>query len=203
MALLIIKGLRYAPLVMAAELLSGATLPIAPISAVPVCLGSLVVTAGYTGAAAVLRHAGLQAGIRRSSDVVKLIIVTIISSGLVAGGFVASYAAEGVVPFSGFVEAGFHFWIGDAIGIVVVVPPLLLLYERITQWTPPDYDRPHFDSSSSPHRARALSRRSQACSRESVGITLSGFFTCCSCRSSGSRRVMVYPLRAGRFWRSR
>jgi hypothetical protein len=72
--------------------------------------------------------------------------VTIISSGLVAGGFVASYAAEGVVPFSGFVEAGFHFWIGDAIGIVVVVPPLLLLYERITQWTPPDYDRPHFDS---------------------------------------------------------
>jgi len=88
MALLIIKGLRYAPLVMAAELLSDATLPIAPISAVPVCLGSLVVTAGYTGAAAVLRHAGLQAGIRRSSDVVKLLIVTIISSGLVAGGFV-------------------------------------------------------------------------------------------------------------------
>src|SRR5258705_13777737 len=48
MALLIIKGLRYAPLVMAAELLSDATLPIAPISAVPVCLGSLVVTAAYT-----------------------------------------------------------------------------------------------------------------------------------------------------------
>jgi two-component system sensor kinase FixL len=141
MALLIIKGLRYAPLVMAAELLSGATLPIAPISAVPVCLGSLVVTAGYTGAAAVLRHAGLQAGIRRSSDVVKLLIVTIISSGLVGGGFVASYAAAGVVPFSGFVEAVFHFWIGDAIGIVVLVPPLLLLVERITQWTPPDYDR--------------------------------------------------------------
>src|ERR1700730_7475869 len=69
MALLIIKGLRYAPLVMAAELLSGAALPIAPISPVPVCLGSLLVTVGYTGAAAILRHAGLQAGIRRSSDV--------------------------------------------------------------------------------------------------------------------------------------
>jgi PAS domain S-box-containing protein len=136
-ALMIIKGLRYAPLVMAAELLSGATLPIAPISPVPVILGSLVVTAGYTGAAAMLRHAGLRAGIRRSSDVITLLIVTIISSGLVASGFVATYAAAGVVPWSGFAEAGFHFWIGDAIGIVVLLPPLLLLYERINQSAPP------------------------------------------------------------------
>jgi len=98
-----------------------------------------VVTAGYTGAAAVLRHAGLHASIRRSSDVVMLLIVTIISSGFVAGGFIASYAVAGVVPWSGFVEAWFHFWIGDAIGIVVLVPPLLLLYERIEQWTPPGH----------------------------------------------------------------
>jgi PAS domain S-box-containing protein len=141
MALLIIKGLRYAPLVMAAELLSGATLPIAPISPVPVSLASLVVTAGYTGAATVLRHSGLQAGIRGSSDVVMLLIVTIISSGLVASGFVATYAAAGVVPWSDFAEAGFHFWIGDAIGIVVLVPPLLLVYERIKQPASPVHGR--------------------------------------------------------------
>jgi PAS domain S-box-containing protein len=141
MALLIIKGLRYAPLVMAAELLSGAALPIAPISPLPVSLGSLVVTAGYTGAAAILRHAGLQTGIRRSSDVVMLLIVTIISSGLVASGFVATYAAAGIVPWRGFAEAGFHFWIGDAIGIVVLLPPLLLLYKRIKQRAPPVHGR--------------------------------------------------------------
>jgi two-component system sensor kinase FixL len=139
MASLIAKGLRYAPLVMAAELLSNATLPIVPVSPVPIFLGSLVVTAGYTGAAAILRHAGLQSGIRKSANVVMLLIVTIISSGLVASGFVASYAVAGVVPWSGFVEAGFHFWIGDAIGIVVLVPPLLLLHERIKQWTRPGH----------------------------------------------------------------
>src|SRR5215468_867895 len=50
-ALMLIKGLRYAPLVLAVDLLSSATLPIVPISPVPVCLGSLVSTAGYTGAA--------------------------------------------------------------------------------------------------------------------------------------------------------
>jgi two-component system sensor kinase FixL len=144
MALLIIKGLRYAPLVMAAELLSGATLPVVSPSALPVFLGSVVVTAGYTAAAAILRHAGIQAGIRRSSDVVMLLIVTIISSGLVASGFVATYAAVGVVPWSGFVEAGFHYWVGDAIGIVVVLPPLLLLCERIKQRAPAVHDRASF-----------------------------------------------------------
>src|SRR6516225_1946293 len=73
MALLIIKGPRYAPLILAAELLSGATIPIASLSAVPIFLGSLVVTTGYTGAAVILRHAGFQASLRRSSDVVVLL----------------------------------------------------------------------------------------------------------------------------------
>jgi PAS domain S-box-containing protein len=144
MALLIIKGLRLAPLVITAELLSGATLPIVPVSPVSVCLEALVVTAGYTGAAAVLRHAGFQAGIRRSSDAVMLLIVTVISSGLVASGFVVIYAAAGVVPWSGVAEAGYHLWVGDAIGILVFVPPLLLLYERITQPTPSADDRSSF-----------------------------------------------------------
>jgi PAS domain S-box-containing protein len=135
-ALLIIKGPRYAPLVMAAELVSGAVLPKVAIPPAPVFLGALMVTAGYTGAAAMLRHAGFQAGIRRSSDVVLLLIVTIISSGLVATGFVASYAFAGVVPWSGFGEAWFQFWIGDAIGIVTLLPPLLLLNERIKEWAP-------------------------------------------------------------------
>ena len=137
MALLVIKGLRYAPLVLAAEFLSGATLPTTPISPVPIFLGSLVVAAGYTGAAAMLRHAGLEAGICGSSDVVRLLTVTIIFSGLVASGFVASYAVAGVVPWSDGAEAWFHFWIGDAIGIVVLLPPLLLLCGRFRQRAPP------------------------------------------------------------------
>src|SRR6516165_7959710 len=144
MALLIIKGLRYAPLVMAADVLSNATLPVVPISALPVCLGSLVSTAGYTGAAAILRRAGLRAGIRKSRDAVMLLVVTVISSGLVAGGFVVIYATAGIVPWSGVAEAGYHYWIGDSVGIVVFVPPLLLLHERIKQGVPPDHDRAPF-----------------------------------------------------------
>src|SRR5215469_18444424 len=137
MALLIIRGLRYAPLVLAAEVLSGAMLPVVSPSVVAIFLASLVVTAGYTSAAVILRHAGFQASLRRSWDIVVLLIVTIVGSGLVASGFVASYGAAGVVPWSDFADAGFHFWIGDAIGIVVLLPALLLLYERIKQRAPP------------------------------------------------------------------
>jgi two-component system sensor kinase FixL len=144
MTLLIIKGLRCAPLIMAAEVLSGAMLPVVFRSVVPIFLASFVVAAGYTGAAVILRHADFQAGLRRSSDVVLLLITTIISSGFVASGFVASYAAAGVVPWSDFAEAGFHFWIGDAIGIVVVLPPLLLLHGRIKQRALPVRSRGSF-----------------------------------------------------------
>src|SRR5246500_3317689 len=144
MALLIIKGPGYAPLVMAAELISGTTLPIVSLSAVPLFLGSLVVAAGYTGAVAMLRYTGFQPSMRKSSDVVVLLVMTIISSGLVASGFVASYAAAGVVPWSGFAEAGFHSWIGDAIGIIVLLPLLLLLVERSKQRAQPVQSRTSF-----------------------------------------------------------
>jgi hypothetical protein len=135
MALLVIKGLRYAPLVLAAELLSNVTLPTMSVPAVAILLGSSVVTAGYAGAAAILRRAGLQSGIRSSADVVMLLIVTIIAAGLVASGFVGSYAAAGFVPWSEFAEAGFHYWIGDAIGIAVFIPPILLMYQQTKHWT--------------------------------------------------------------------
>jgi PAS domain S-box-containing protein len=138
LALLILKGPRWAPLVLAAELGSEFTVPVVSVSAVSACLASLVVVAGYAGTAAILRRLGLRSGMRRSRDVVALLVVTILGSGLIAGGYVAIYAAAGVVPVAGFAEAGFYFWIGDTIGMVVLAPPLLLLSERIARTAPPD-----------------------------------------------------------------
>lgn len=98
MALPIAKGLRYAPLVIAAELLSSATLPIVPVSPCRYSWDRWWLPA-IRGPPQLLRNVCLQAGIRRSSDVVNLLIVTIISSGLVASGFVAIYAAPEVAPW--------------------------------------------------------------------------------------------------------
>jgi two-component system sensor kinase FixL len=126
-ALLIIKGARCFPVVMAAEVVSGATLPLLPIPPSPIFVAAFAVTAGYASAAALLRHVGFDASLRRTSDLAVLLGVMTISSGLVASSYVATYSIAGVVPWIGFIDAVFQFWIGDAIAIVVLVPPLLIL----------------------------------------------------------------------------
>src|ERR1700745_2453870 len=98
LALLLIKGLRWSPLVFAAELLSGATLPEVVVPLSPIFIAALVVTGGYAAATAVLRRLGFEAGLRRTSDVALLLVVTIASSGLAACGYVTTYAAAGIVP---------------------------------------------------------------------------------------------------------
>jgi PAS domain S-box-containing protein len=127
LALLIIKGAHWFPAVFAAELLSGATLLEVAVRSAPIFISALVVTAGYAGTTVVLRRIGFDAGLHRTSDVVRLMLVSIASSGLVACGYVATYAAAGVVPWTGFLDAVQHYWIGDAIGIIVLAPPLLIL----------------------------------------------------------------------------
>ena len=126
-ALLIIKGARCVPVVMAAEVVSGATLPLVHIPPSPIFVAAFVVTAGYAIAAALLRYLGFDASLRRTSDLTMLLGVMIVSTGLVASGYVATYSAAGVVPWTGSVDAVFQFWIGDAIAVVVLVPPLLIL----------------------------------------------------------------------------
>jgi len=141
LALLIIKGPRWSPAVLAAELLSAATLPEMAIPSAPIVTAALVVTGGYAGGAAVLRRLGFEAGLHRTSDVALLIGVTIASSGLAACGYVTTYAAAGVVPWSGFPDAAFRYWIGDAIGIIVLAPPLLTLTRHAEYSGPADHNR--------------------------------------------------------------
>ena len=141
MALLIIRGLRWSPVVFAAELLSAATLPEVAIPSAPIVIAALVVTGGYAGAAAVLRYIGFEGRLHRTSDIALLIMVTIASSGLAACGYVTTYAAAGVVPWSGFLDAVVHYWIGDAIGIIVLVPPLLALTRPKEYSGPADQNR--------------------------------------------------------------
>ena len=135
LALLIIKGLRWSPVALIAELISGATLPQAPIPPTPVFVGAIVVTVGYASAAAILRHVGFEASLRRTADVVVLLVAAIVSSCVVACGFVATYAVAGVVPWTGFADAVFQFWIGDAVGIVVFTAPLLTLTRPVEEPT--------------------------------------------------------------------
>jgi PAS domain S-box-containing protein len=127
LALLIVKGPCWLSAVFMGELLSVAALPEVSVPSAPLFISALVVAGGYAGTTVILRCMGFDAALRRTSDVARLILVTIASSGLVACGYVATYAIAGVVPWTGFLDAVQHYWIGDAIGIIGAAPPLLIL----------------------------------------------------------------------------
>ncbi len=141
LALLIVKGVRWSPVVLVAELISDATLPQISVPPAPLFVAAIVVTVGYASAAAILRHVGFEASLRRTSDVVVLLAAAIVSSCLVASGFVATYAAAGVVPWTGCANAVFQYWIGDAIGIAVFTPPLLMITQSLALPAPTDRGR--------------------------------------------------------------
>ncbi|MBS0322080.1 MAG: MASE1 domain-containing protein [Proteobacteria bacterium] len=56
---------------------------------------------------------------------------TAVAAALIVGaGYIAIFAAAGVVPVEAFARSVAQFWIGDLIGIVVIVPLLLTLARR-------------------------------------------------------------------------
>lgn len=128
LALLIVSGLRWIPFVAITAFLSDFFLITVPVSPLVILTASVVVAGGYGAAAFVLRDL-LKIDFRFSlaRDLVLLIAVVVVASGLVALGFVATYAAAGIVPWNKFGPSALQYWIGDAIGIVVFTPPLLLL----------------------------------------------------------------------------
>jgi two-component system, LuxR family, sensor kinase FixL len=141
LAFLMVKGLRYTPAVALAELLSSEYLPLVPIPLFAALGGALVITGGYAFAAVILRHMLPESvNLYRAQDVALLLAVTLVASGVVAVGYVAVYAAAGIVPWTGYTEGAFQYWIGDAIGVGVLTPLLLQCVNRLSRpWKVPDH----------------------------------------------------------------
>lgn len=127
LALLIVNGLGYVPAVIIAALLSSQLLPLVSVPLIPAFIAAFIIAGGYAAAAAVLRRGfGIDARLQRPRDIVLLIVVAGISAGLVALGFVTTYAIVGIIGWKDFVEATTQLWIGDAIGAIVVAPLVLI-----------------------------------------------------------------------------
>ncbi len=78
-----------------------------------------------------LRRLGFSAALERVQDVVMLVVVAAMGCAL-ASALIGStsLALVGALPWSGFWKAVWVWWGGDAMGIVVVTPVLLLLWRR-------------------------------------------------------------------------
>lgn len=131
LALLLAGGLTYVPLVVAGAFVSSQLLPTIAIPLIPAFVGALVVGAGYAAAAVTLRRIlEFDPRLHRSRDVVALIAVSIVSGGIVAIGFVATYASAGLFLWSDFVEGCLQLWIGNAIGAIVLASLALVTIDR-------------------------------------------------------------------------
>ena len=130
-ALLLLAGYLWVPVVFTAVLLS--SLFVTSKVPVPVAVSlsaSLIIAGGYGACAELLRRLPhFDVRLARPSDLIALLAMALVASGFVAIAVVAIYTAAGIIPPSRFAEAASQFWIGDAIGMAIMTPFLLVLWD--------------------------------------------------------------------------
>ncbi|MEO5692509.1 MAG: ATP-binding protein [Usitatibacter sp.] len=127
-ALLMLGGQRWLPLVFAAVVGAEVLVRGQPALEPSTLLVGAVLSLAYAAIARALRgrfEVDPMLGSRR--DVVRL--VAVVSAGAFATGvlYIAALLASGQGPLDDPFEALARFWIGDAIGVLVTLPPLLML----------------------------------------------------------------------------
>jgi two-component system sensor kinase FixL len=140
-ALILLFGAELMPWLLVAPLLAdavvrGFALPLGAEIAAALILGG-----GYAAATGILLAPRLRfdptLGNRHS--LILLLAVAVGSSAVVAGSYVATLTAFGVLPTADFARAALRLWVGDAIGITVFTPFLLVLMTR-RRLVPPSWE---------------------------------------------------------------
>jgi PAS domain S-box-containing protein len=143
LAFLLLKGLRFSPLLYPAALLADGIIRgfAAPLG--PTLIADLVVAGGYTVAAWLLiRVFRISSRLTSLKDVLTLLGVQIPTALVVSVGYVAIYHWGGVIPLGDMGVTTLRFWIGDMIGVAIFAPLFLSLghvlplsqQPRMTPW---------------------------------------------------------------------
>ncbi len=131
LAAVLLWGYRVWPGIAAAAFLVNFLTPIPPIAAVGIAVGntSSALLAGYL----LNRISGFQRALTRLRDVLGLTFTAIASPTLASSLGVTTLAVAGVRPWFGIGRAWLVWWLGDAMGILVVTPLVLALPSLVTQ----------------------------------------------------------------------
>jgi two-component system, LuxR family, sensor kinase FixL len=127
LALLLLGGLRYAPLAFVAALLGDIALRKGAAPLGGVVAAAMVPSLGYAAVAWVLVRLKVNTRLPGLRDVAMTLVAGCTGAALVALGSVAIFAAAGAIEPGGFIAAAFRYWIGDCLGVGVVTPFLLRL----------------------------------------------------------------------------
>ncbi|MEK7329043.1 MAG: MASE1 domain-containing protein, partial [Chloroflexota bacterium] len=125
--LLVFFGLAYAPVVWAAELISAVWVWSLPMPFWLSALVTLGVTLGYgLGAAWLKRDLKIDLRLQRLRDVAGFLLVALATTLGIALISAGELVVGGVIPLAEYPSAVFNWWVGDAIGVVIVTTFLLV-----------------------------------------------------------------------------
>ena len=132
LALVLLFGQRFIPLLFVAPLLAEALIRQFPAPFLIEAATVAIVGFGYSGAALFLLRPTLKFDVSLSSmrDLVLLLATAAISTSLVTAAFIGSLAAAGLLTWHDYGAAALRYWVGDVIGIAVVTPFVLILVTR-------------------------------------------------------------------------
>ena len=133
-ALILMFGRRMMPFLFIAPLLADLVLRQLPLPLSIETSLSVVIGGVYSLAGLLLLHPklGFDRGLSSMRDLLILIVVTAVSAGLVAAGYVGLLVAAGLMPTADLTSAVLRYWVGDVIGIMVVTPFAIIMWMRRT-----------------------------------------------------------------------
>ena len=135
---LLLHGLKKWPALFVAALLAEIFVREIPAPFAYLAASSLALTACYSGAAAILLGPlRFDTGFRSLRDLSWFLAVALAGALLAALAYVAIYTFAGLVPPGKFLDSILRFWVGDVIGIMVIVPLLLVHTQfKTIRWRP-------------------------------------------------------------------
>jgi two-component system, LuxR family, sensor kinase FixL len=126
-AWMLLAGLAHAPAVYASIFLADAIIRGVPAGPGVTALTALVLTAGYAAIAAALRTLLRPTPTLHSlGQLTAFTAVVVPATALIAAGFVGVLYAAGLLPKAAVLAGWMRFWIGDAVGVLVTAPLLLV-----------------------------------------------------------------------------
>jgi signal transduction histidine kinase len=172
LAALLVFGWRLWPGIFAGAVVANITSSEAAVTAVGIAIGNTA--AALIGWYALCRIVAFDEALRRVRDVAALVVVAALTPLVSASNGVATLALHGTVPWSAFWEVWRTWWVGDALGILLVCP-LLLTWVR--------HPRP----TAAPEKPVELGILSAACLAVSL-VTLAGVLI------APSTHHLAYPV---------
>jgi signal transduction histidine kinase len=123
-----LAGLAYAAAVFVTILLADLLVRDLPGTWMLHAATAAILTLGYAGIALALRRLLRPAPhLRTLRQLTLFVAIAVPATALIAAGFVAALLADGQIASGGLVAGWIQFWVGDAVGILVTTPLLLVV----------------------------------------------------------------------------